>query len=98
VDFGQELVALELGSGPIHMDDLTRGLLVACEAKARWKPSGFQGFALKQASKRTAPPRSGIATVDEIKTCPQPGGRPLFVQILPHQRLKCHQINHINRS
>jgi hypothetical protein len=85
------------------MDDLTRGLLVACEAKARWKPSGFlnvlfHGLALKQASKRTALLRSSIATVDEIKTCPQPGGRPLFVQILSHQRLKCHQINHMNRS
>jgi hypothetical protein len=79
------------------MVDLTRGLLSACEAEARWKPSGFQEVTLKQANKRTALLRSGIANVDDIKTCPQPGGRPLFVQILLHQRLKCHQINHMNR-
>jgi hypothetical protein len=70
------------------MHQLTREILVACEAEARRKPSGFQGITLKQAGKRAALLRCDFSGNDDLKTLPRLGISPPFSKLLAPRSLK----------
>jgi hypothetical protein len=70
------------------MRSLTREILVAREAEARRKPSGFQGIALKQAGKRAALLRCDFSGNDELKTLHRLGISTPFSKLFAPRRLK----------